>query len=297
MVSAVLCWMTVVPTTNAAAPTPRPVADANCDGRTSAADFVAAIIVSGDAAQFPTCLAADRFRDRALTPTEFLPLLHDIFDTFDQPRTPTPTASRTVTRTTTSTVTPSSTRAQSPSPTINATTTPTPTLTATPLPTHTPTFTFTATASRTPTPTRTLTQTPSATASPTPTGVAYQVAGDWVAHWTGQICFLDGHPFTHLSDTTYRVTAVANELDIQVGDAVIGRGLTLDAHNAVRAESRVSSGNICTVDRINQEFVFDYMFTFGTTGTGTATVHWTYGFNAHCAVCAVDDTATLQRVK
>jgi len=290
--------MMVVSTAYAATPTPRLVADANCDGRATAADFVAAIMVSGDASQFPACRAADRFRERALTPNDLLPVLHDIFATFDQPRTPTPTASGTVTRTRTFTATPSPTRAQSPSPTTNATASPTPSLTSTPLPTDTPTFTFTPTASRTPTRTRTLTPTGTATASPTPTGLAFQLAGDWLAHWTGQICFLAGQPFTHLTDTTYGVTAVGNQLDIQiVGGANIGRGLGLDVHNTVRTQSRVSSGTICTVDRIDQEFVFDYTFTFNPTGTGTATAHWTYGFNAHCAVCAVDDTATLSRVK
>jgi len=57
----------------------------------------------------------------------------------------------------------------------------------------------------------------------------------------------------------------------------------------------VASGTPCANDGINEEFSFDYTFTFKTNGTGSAMVMWSYGANAHCAVCDVSDTATLQR--
>ena len=69
--------------TPTATPTPLPlVADANCDGRGTAADFSAAIIVSGDASKFPGCADADSFRGRRLTNGDFIALLADVFDTY-----------------------------------------------------------------------------------------------------------------------------------------------------------------------------------------------------------------------
>jgi hypothetical protein len=94
------------------------------------------------------------------------------------------------------------------------------------------------------------------------------------------------------------VTAVDGRLDVQVaGGASLGRGLALDAKNQVQTEFRVASGNMCAVDGINEEFDFKYTFAFNINGTGSATVTWSYGTNAHCAVCMdVMDTATLLRV-
>src|SRR5262249_38131030 len=73
-------------------PTPRLVADANCDGVSSAADFTAAVIVADDGSRFPDCDGANQFRDRILIPRDFFAILHDIFATFVPPWTPTPTA-------------------------------------------------------------------------------------------------------------------------------------------------------------------------------------------------------------
>ncbi len=275
-------------------PTPLPlVADANCDGRGSAADFCAAIIVSGDETRFASCAGAEPFRGRPLSEQDFLPLFHDIFDTFAAPWTPTPTRSSTVTPTGRATGTPSRTLPPTASATASATSTDTPPPTPTPTPTATrvPTLTGTPTATRTATPTRT----PSA--SPTPTGLAYQLSGDWFADWTGQFCFLDGQPFDRLTDTTYRVTAIDDRLDIEiVGGVRLGRGLPLDANGSVQTRYRVFDQRVCLITGVPEEFVFDYMFTFRTNGTGTATAHWTYGFNTNCAVCEVTDTATLRRV-
>lgn len=276
---------------------PLPVADANCDGRGSAADFTAAVIVSGDGAQFPSCAAADPFRDRMLQDADFVPILHDLFDTFTAPRTATPTVSATVTGTPTITGTRTRTPLSTPSPTTSVT--PTPTGTATPTPTQTPTETATFgpthTASVTPTPRRFATST--ATPTRTPTGLAYQLSGDWFANWTGQICFLAGQPFTHLTPTTYRVTAIAGTLDIALLDGTyLGRGLVLDRNNTVVTQYRVFSGNICRATGVDQEYVFNYAFTFGANGFGSAKVDWNYGFNTNCAVCSVTDTATLIRV-
>jgi hypothetical protein len=155
------------------------------------------------------------------------------------------------------------------------------------VPTRTPTQTFT----------RTVTATRTATSTPTPTGIAYRLSGDWAAHWGGQICYLNGQPFTHLQDTIYHVTSLAGQLDIQVRDgAIIGRGLTPDATGTVKTTYRVFDQNVCVINRVFQEYVFDYTFTFHTDGTGTATAHWTYAFNTNCATCEVTDSATLLRV-
>src|SRR5262245_56502805 len=101
---------TVTPTrTRTATPTPFLVADANCDGQGSAPDLTAAVIVSTDGTQFAQCADADPFRDRVLTDADFLPVLHDIFGTFDPVWTPTPSATPTVTRTPPPSVTPTAT--------------------------------------------------------------------------------------------------------------------------------------------------------------------------------------------
>jgi hypothetical protein len=263
-------------------PTPFLVADVNCDGRSSSADFSAAVIVSGDGTNFRDCPDANPFRDRALDERDFLPMQHDLFGTFNAPHTPTPTVTATATRTgvATSTATPT----PSPSPTDSPTAVPTPTATATAEPpaTATPTSTHTATATPPPPPTS------------TPTGLAQQISGTWFANWRNEVCFLAGQPFTSLQDVSYRVTAVGGRVDIQIVDgAFIGRGLPVAPDGSVRALQRQPSGMFCF--GVEQEFDFNYLFEFRTNGTGSATANWTFGFNANCAVCEVNDRATLQR--
>ncbi len=279
----------------AAVPTPRPVADVNCDGRGTAADFCAAVIVSGDETQFPACAAADPFRGQPLTDQDFLPILHDLFDTFAAPWTPTATASPTITPDATVTATPTPTLQAQASPTPSATAspsaTPTPTKTATETPTPLPTFRPTSS------PTRSTTPTAVPTPTRTPTGVAFQLSGDWYAAWTGQICYLNGQPSGQLTPTIYPVTALQGQLDMQIaGGAYIGRGLVLDANNTVQTIYTVSDPNNVCYNGVHQEYVFDYTFTFATNGTGTAAVHWSYGLNTNCAQCIVDDTALLTRI-
>jgi hypothetical protein len=277
-------------------PTPKPVADVNCDGRGSAADLSAAVIVYGDDTQFPSCLAANPFRGQPLT---ILPILHDIFGTFNPPWTPTPTPSPTITRTGTVTATPTRTQLF-PSPTASATVSVTPS--ATPSATLSPTATATPTPTQSPTstpsssPTRSVTPKYTPTPTPTPTGVAYQLSGEWLAHWTGQICYLNGQPSGALQDTVYRVTAVDGELDIEIiGGARLGRGLVLDANDTVQVEYRVfDPSSVCF--GVHPEYVFDYTFTFHLNGTGAATATWSYGVNTNCATCTVNDTATLVRL-
>ena len=291
----------------AAVLTPPLVADVNCDGRGSAADFTAAILVAADDTRFASCPDAVPFRDQILTPADFLPILHDLFATFTAPWTPTPTASHpatltptespVTTRTGTPTLTPTPPPLPTDSPTPTATTTPTATATPSPTntPTRTPTFTPVATKTRTPTRTATPTRQPPPTA--TPTGIAFQLSGDWAANWTGAICFLNREPFASLADVTYHVSAVFGQLDIQIiNGPVLGRGLALDSMNRVQTEYKALSGNICQGDQINEEFDYMYTFTFNVNGTGSATAKWSYGLNAHCAVCQVSDTATLFRV-
>ena len=96
--------------------------------------------------------------------------------------------------------------------------------------------------------------------------------------------------------TSYQVTAVDGKLDIQIVNGVrLGRGLALDATNTVETLYQTDSGNICTLDGVDEEYSFDYTFTFKTNGTGSASAKWSYGANAHCAVCQLSDSATLQR--
>ena len=274
--------------------TPMPlVADANCDGRGTAADFCAAIMVSVDASKFPGCRGAESFRGRPLFDRDFIPILADIFSTFAAPWTPTPSPSPTITRTPNGTNTPTRTARPTPSATASATATVTPSSTPTPTPTDTsvPTPTPSQTVTRTATTTRT------ATATPTPTGIAYQLAGDWVANWTGQICYLAGQPFTSLQATTYRITALDGQLDVTiVNGARIGAGLPLDSSLTVHTTYRALDSRVCLVTGVLEQYAFDYTFTFHANGTGSAIAHWTYGFNTNCAVCEVTDTATLYRV-
>jgi hypothetical protein len=283
---------TPTPTPTPSPTLPLPAADANCDRRGTVADFSAAIIVSGDATRFPGCAGADSFRGRRLSDQDVVAILADIFDTFGAPPTPTPSPSATITRTPNGTSTPTrtarptTTRTASPTATQTSTPSATPTPTATAVPTVTPTETFT----------RTATVTRTATATPTPTGIAFRLSGDWLAHWSGQICYLNGQPFDRLRDTTYRVTAVDGRLDVEiVNGARLGRGLALDGNGTVETTFRVFDG-VCLVSGVREEYVFDYIFTFHLNGTGSAAAHWTYGFNTFCASCEVDDSATLLRV-
>jgi hypothetical protein len=128
--------------------------------------------------------------------------------------------------------------------------------------------------------------------------VAFQLSGDWYAAWTGQICYINGQPSGQLTPTTYRVTALDGQLDIQiVGGAYLGRGLTLDANNTVQTTYSVfdpDPNHNCF--GVQPQYVFNYTFTFAANGTGTATVNWTYAVNINCAVgCHVTDNASLTR--
>ncbi len=282
----------------AAATTPRLVADANCDARPSAADFVAAIIVSADETQFPSCADAGPFRGRALSDADFLPILHDIFGTFTARWTPTPTLSRTATRTGTVTRTPTPTVPTPALPTATATSSPTPS------PTASATFTATVTPTRAPTnsptrrPSRTPTQTRIPTPTATPTGVAFQLSGKWFADWTSQVCFLNHTAFAALAPTTYLVTALDGELDITdtATGARLGRGLALQPDGSVEARFSTGSGMFCTLTNVEEQYDYDFTFTFHTNGMGTAMVTWSYGANTFCATCTVTDTAVLTRV-
>jgi len=93
------------------------------------------------------------------------------------------------------------------------------------------------------------------------------------------------------------VTAVDGRLDIEiVNGARLGRGLALDATNTIQTEYIVTDPTAPACFGVQPQYVFDYSFTFQTNGTGSASVHWTYGFNTNCAVCSVQDTATMRRV-
>lgn len=273
--------------------TPLLLGDANCDDRASAADFTAIVLVSADGFQLPTCVRANPFRGRPLTEQDFLPLLHDIFDTLAAPFTPTPglTATITPTRTRTATSTPTPmrpTRTRTPSltPLPTNTATGTPTDTPTPVPSRTPSLTATATPTRTKNP----------TVTPTPTGIAYALSGDWFANWTNQVCFLGGVPYQSLGDVVYQITAIAGTFDIALKNSgeILARGVPLRPGGNFDFTFQTGSGKFCF--GTEAQLFFHYVFQLNLNGTGQATVRWTYGFNTNCAVCQVDDTATLVRV-
>jgi len=93
----------------------------------------------------------------------------------------------------------------------------------------------------------------------------------------------------------YRVSALGGQLDIQVvNGAFIGRGVSVDSNGVAVFSYSVYDQSLCF--GTPPQFVFKYTFDFNLNGTGSASVHWTYGNNTNCAVCAVDDTATLLRI-
>jgi hypothetical protein len=280
------------------------VADANCDGRGSAADFVAAVTVAGDGSSFPDCDGADFFRDRPLSDRDLLPLLNDVFSTFAVPWTPTitmtPTRTGTPTQTRSPTSIPTPTRTPLVSPTPSPSISPTATWSWTPTPTTTPTGTNTFVPTHTRTATATFTRTPTPLPSPTrtPTGFAHQLSGRWAVDWanpTLAICFDSlGREFFRLADSVYTVTAVNGQLDIALPDGtVIGRGLMPAADGTVRFTYRTSVLPAC--NGVPPEFVFDFRLTFRSNGTGDGSCRWTYGFNTNCFVCDKSDVAILRR--
>jgi hypothetical protein len=260
--------------------------DPNCDLRTSAADFTAAILVSVEPQRFAECRGADPFRDRPLDDADLLPIERKIFSFFDTPYTPTITGTPTITRTRTptplTTHTPTITR--SPSRTRTATSTPTATRTST------------TTPSRTVTQTRTVTITPTPTVTRTPTGLAQRLAGMWAANWNNNVCFLDGQPFTQLPDVVYQVTASNNRLNIETtAGLVIGANLPIEPDGRVTTTLRIPNA-ICQNGGRVIEFVFNYEFLFQLNGTGAAAAEWTYGRDSFCATCTVLDQAVLNRI-
>lgn len=280
------------------------VADANCDERGSAADFVAVIAVAYDGLLFADCEDADFFRDRPLADRDFLPLFNDVFSTFAVPWTPTITASPTITgtptqtRSPTSIPTPTRTPLVSPTPTPSTSPTATRTWTATPTPSPTETHTFVPTRTRTPTATSTWTRTPLPSPTRTPTGFAYALSGRWAVDWANPliaICFEpSGREFFRLVDSVYTVTAVNGQLDIALPDGtVIGRGLTPAADGTVRFTYRTNRLPAC--NGVVPEFVFDFRLTFRANGSGDGSCRWTYGFNTNCFVCDKTDAAILRR--
>jgi hypothetical protein len=268
------------------APAPDDSPDPNCDLLTSAADFTAAILVSVEPERLAQCRAADPFRDRPLGDADLLPIERAIFFFFDTPFTPTITGTPTITRT------------RTPTPL----TTDTPTVTRTPSRTRTGTSTATATRTRTSTATQTVTQTRTATLTPTPTvtrtptGLAQLLTGLWAANWNNNVCFLNGQPFSSLSDVVYRVTASNNRLNIETTDGlVIGTNLAIGQDGLVTTTLRVPNA-ICQNGGRVIEFVFNYEFLFQLNGSGAAAAEWTYGRDSFCATCSVSDQAALSRI-
>ena len=282
----VLCGVMLAAAQGVSGPAPDEAPDPNCDGRTSAADFTAAIVVSVEPERLADCRDADPFRDRPLEDADLLPIEREIFSFFDTPFTPTITGTPTITRTRT--------------PTPLATNTPT--VTRTPSRTHTATSTATATRTRTSTATQTVTRTRTVTITPTPTvtrtptGIAQLLTGQWAANWNNNVCFLDGQPFSSLSDVVYRVTASNNRLNIETtAGLVLGTNLSIGQDGRVATTLRIPNA-ICQNGGRVIEFVFNYEFLFQLNGSGAAAAEWTYGRDSFCATCTVSDQAVLSRI-
>jgi hypothetical protein len=264
----------------------------NCDDFASAADPIAAILVSADPEALPDCANADRYRGMALTPADFEEIIGDIFFAFESPWTPTPSPSPSGTRTPRPTRTPTSTSPPTSTPSI--TPTPLPSDTPTALPTDTVTHTPSAVATATPTRTPTITSTGTPTVTRTPTGLAYRLSGKWAANWGNQICFIGGQPFAFISDTEYTVTAVDGRLDItNLAGQQIARGANLLPDGTVVTRFTLNSGLICRNTGLPLFFIFDYVFHFGLNGLGNATVSWSFGKESTCDTCSVQDAAGM----
>ena len=273
----------------------------NCDDLNSATDLTAAVLVSAEPEQFPDCPDADDYRGMPLTDTALAQLTGEIFYAFERPWTPTPSPSPTPTRTPrpTRTATPTFTITLTPLPSATPTVTLTslPTDTPTPLPTQTATETRTPVETPSPTGTQTVTQTRTPTITPTPTGLAHQLSGVWGANWGNVICFIGGQPFTTLGDTVYTVTASEGRLDVaNAGGQQVARGSDLqviDGGGRIVSRYTLDSGARCPNNNAPLLFVFDYVFTFGSNGHGTASVTWSFAKGSSCDTCTVSDQAVL----
>ncbi|HVN87988.1 MAG TPA: hypothetical protein VMW17_24365 [Candidatus Binatia bacterium] len=309
MRTSALIVLLLLPPALAAAQATVPLADANCDGLSSPPDLTVAIIVSVQPTEFGSCFAANQFRSRPFTEASEALILDDIFGRREPEWTPTPTATATNTRTASDTRTPTYTRTETPTTTATATSafTATPTITSTPTVTTTPTNTRQPTPTHTSSPSPTVTPTRTSTPTRTPTGLAQQLAGSWQASWSHglqSVCYLNGIAQTCplcVSNTTYRVTAVVGQLDIvDLGTGeILGRGLPITVNGnsgSVTTQFTRTSGTVCTVDGVAPQQVFMYTFTFQTDGSGSAQVSWSFGRNAHCAVCDASDSASLFRI-
>lgn len=274
-----------------------PALGVNCDDSISAADLTAAILVSAEPTALPDCTDADDYRGAALTEADFAEIIDDIFFAFETPWTPTPTASPTETRTPTATRTPTQTRTATATPSI--TPTPPPTDTPTPLPTDTVTFTETPLDTPTPTRTPTVTTTFTPTATRTPTGLAYRLSGQWAANWGNSPCFQGGQPAFAIPDTVYTVVASQGRLDIVDGAGnEITRGGEIDAGNRVFVHYVLDPHLPCPNNGKPRLFVFDYVFTFGLNGLGSASAVWTFAENSSCETCGgtVQDSANMLKI-
>jgi hypothetical protein len=286
------------------ATTEPPAWEVNCDGLSSAADVLAALLVSAAPGELSACADADDYRGRRLDPDDFAKLTGDVFFAFDTPWTPTPSPSPTETRT----PRPTRTRTATPSPTSSPTTT----ATQTALPSATPPPTETAAAADTPTPVATTANTPTATAAQTPTrsvtavptvtrtptGLAQRLAGTWAANWGNQICFIGGLPFNFLADTVYTISAVDGRLDITNGAGQqIARGAEIQTNGRVVSRYVLDTGALCFNSGEPLRYLFDYTFNFSVEGVGSATATWSFAQGSGCDTCTVRDSAALLRIR
>ena len=125
-----------------------------------------------------------------------------------------------------------------------------------------------------------------------------ELSGDWFADWTNAVCYLNDQPTFQLDDVVYRVAAAPRgQVDIGIMRGAEVEPLArapLGTDGTVRFQVTDHAAVPCF--GVFPEFVYDYVFQFPLAGTGNGTAHWTYGHNTNCAVCTVDDEATLRRL-
>jgi hypothetical protein len=128
--------------------------------------------------------------------------------------------------------------------------------------------------------------------------VAQQLSGNWFVDWANQttaICFdPGGRPFFYLRDAFYRMTAVNGQLDVTTTDGtILARGVPIGNDGTISFRYQTGSGDVCL--GVESQYVFDFVFTLHTNGTGSGSANWTYGANTFCFVCDKSDTAVLTR--
>lgn len=83
---------------------------------------------------------------------------------------------------------------------------------------------------------------------------------------------------------------------VNSGGDEITRGAEIEVGNQVFAHYVVDSGLNCPNNGKPRLFVFDYVFTFGLDGRGSASVVWSFAKDSSCETCTVEDAAGMLKI-